>query len=160
MPYCSLSCVRRWGFIIMDHCCKDLGIPLVPGQHCPRQADTSRVWKVEKQTSSTVSTAKGIFYHRPFVCSFKRKFSDRVDHHYSCYSCECRVCTQSHQWTCSQQWRFLLATRCLKFFSSNNIQNFVIQSKNVTFLLHFTAVVKDSSYVHIKNFNFFYHIFR
>ena len=74
MPHCSLSCVRRWGFIIMDHCCKDLGIQLVPGQHCPRQADTLRVLKVACQSSSTVSTAKGIGPHRPFVCSFKKNF--------------------------------------------------------------------------------------
>jgi len=77
MPHCSLSCVRRWGFIIMDHCCKDLGIQLVPGQHCPRQADTSYVWKEPSQSSSTVSTAEGIVSHKLFVCSFKRKFSDK-----------------------------------------------------------------------------------
>ncbi|XP_047115467.1 protein maelstrom homolog [Schistocerca piceifrons] len=33
--YCSLSLVRRWSFIISDHCCKDLGIELAPGQHIP-----------------------------------------------------------------------------------------------------------------------------
>jgi hypothetical protein len=60
MPYCSLSCVRRWGFLILDHCCKDLGIELVPGQHCPRQADTSRYKKVASQPSSVVSTVNGI----------------------------------------------------------------------------------------------------
>lgn len=58
----------------MDHCCKDLGIQLVPGQHCPRQADTLRVLKVSSQSSSTVSTAEGIGPHRPFVYSFKKKF--------------------------------------------------------------------------------------
>lgn len=52
-PHCSLSSVRRWGFLIMDHCCKDLGIQLVPGQHCSRQADTSHVSKEACQSSST-----------------------------------------------------------------------------------------------------------
>lgn len=33
--YCSLSLVRRWSFIVSDHCCKDLGIELSPGQHIP-----------------------------------------------------------------------------------------------------------------------------
>ena len=77
MPHCSLSCVRRWGFLIMDHCCKDLGIQLVPGQHCPRQADTSCVWRVANQSSSTVSTAKGVVSHKPFVCSLKKKISNK-----------------------------------------------------------------------------------
>lgn len=133
MPHCSLSCVRRWGYIIMDHCCKDLGIRLVPGRHCPRQVDVSGAWKVASQSSSTVSTAKGIVSHRPFVLS-KENFLTRVGHHYSCFSCEPRVCIHSHHWTCSQQiWRPLLATHCLKFFSNNNIQGFVIYSKQCNF---------------------------
>lgn len=54
IPYCSLSCVKRWSFLIMDHCCLDLGIELIPGQHCPRQADTSRY---QKLVSRPVSVA-------------------------------------------------------------------------------------------------------
>lgn len=52
VQYCSLSFVRRWGFIILDHCCKDLGIELMPGQHCPRHADTSRYKRAASQCSS------------------------------------------------------------------------------------------------------------
>ncbi|XP_069677770.1 protein maelstrom homolog [Periplaneta americana] len=52
LPYCSLSCVRRWAFLILDHCCKDLGIDLVPGSHCPKQADTSRYQKLSSRPSS------------------------------------------------------------------------------------------------------------
>jgi len=63
MPHCSLSCVRRWGYIIMDHCCKDLGIQLVPGQHCPRQADISRGWKVASQSSSTAGEGRPQSYN-------------------------------------------------------------------------------------------------
>lgn len=63
VPHCSLSCVRRWGFLIMDYCCKDLGIQLVPGQHCPRQADTSRAWKVASQSSSTAGDSHPHLYN-------------------------------------------------------------------------------------------------
>ncbi|XP_021938741.1 protein maelstrom homolog isoform X2 [Zootermopsis nevadensis] len=57
LPFCSLSCVRRWGFLIMDHCCKDLGIQLVAGKHCPKEADTSRYLKLAYQASSTAGDA-------------------------------------------------------------------------------------------------------
>lgn len=33
--YCSLSRTRRWGFHIADHCCKDIDVTLIPGQHLP-----------------------------------------------------------------------------------------------------------------------------
>nr|CAD7571210.1 unnamed protein product [Timema californicum] len=53
--YCSLSLVRRWGFLIADHCCKFLSIPLKDGFHCPvRSVKThslesrpSSVWQVQ-----------------------------------------------------------------------------------------------------------------
>nr|CAD7200363.1 unnamed protein product [Timema douglasi]CAD7410257.1 unnamed protein product [Timema poppensis] len=55
--YCSLSLVRRWGFLIADHCCKFLSIPLKDGFHCPaRSAKThsldSRPSSVNKFVSS------------------------------------------------------------------------------------------------------------
>lgn len=63
MPYCSLSCVRRWAFIVLDHCCKDLDIELIPGQHCPRHADTSCYKKAVSQPSSVVGIANGTVSH-------------------------------------------------------------------------------------------------
>jgi hypothetical protein len=63
VPYCSLSCVRRWAFVILDHCCKDLDIELIPGQHCPRHADTSRYKKVASQPFSVVGIANGTLSH-------------------------------------------------------------------------------------------------
>lgn len=39
---CSLSVVKRWAYIICDHCCQYLGIPLILGKHCPIDADVSK----------------------------------------------------------------------------------------------------------------------
>ncbi|KAK7871408.1 hypothetical protein R5R35_006109 [Gryllus longicercus] len=36
--YCSRSIVTRWGYLICDHCCPDLRIPLVHGRHVPNNA--------------------------------------------------------------------------------------------------------------------------
>ncbi|PNF15261.1 hypothetical protein B7P43_G01039 [Cryptotermes secundus] len=55
VQHCSLSYVRRWGFIILDHCCKDLGIELIPGEHCPRHADTARYKRVTSRPSSVAT---------------------------------------------------------------------------------------------------------
>nr|CAD7462865.1 unnamed protein product [Timema tahoe] len=60
--YCSLSLVRRWGFLIADHCCKFLNIPLKDGFHCPvRSAKThsldsrpSSVWQIQNTPASPV----------------------------------------------------------------------------------------------------------
>ncbi|KAJ9575906.1 hypothetical protein L9F63_007218 [Diploptera punctata] len=52
LPYCSLSCVKRWSYLIMDHCCMDLGIDLKPGQHCPMQADVSHHRKLASRPTS------------------------------------------------------------------------------------------------------------
>lgn len=34
--HCSLSCVRRWSFLILKHCCQALDIGMIPGKHCPK----------------------------------------------------------------------------------------------------------------------------
>lgn len=36
--YCSLSIVKRWVYIMCDHCCQSLNIPLILGKHCPVHA--------------------------------------------------------------------------------------------------------------------------
>ncbi|RZF40661.1 hypothetical protein LSTR_LSTR012762 [Laodelphax striatellus] len=38
-PFCSKSIVQRYVYMICDHVCKDLGIRMRPGFHCPRNAD-------------------------------------------------------------------------------------------------------------------------
>nr|CAD7439365.1 unnamed protein product [Timema bartmani] len=72
--YCSLSLVRRWGFLIADHCCKFLNIPLKDGFHCPvRSAKThsldSRPSSVMSSISSNEKTSKNDL--KPLVNSFK-----------------------------------------------------------------------------------------
>ncbi|XP_071441166.1 protein maelstrom homolog [Hetaerina americana] len=39
--YCSQSRVKRWGFHIADHCCRDLNVTLLPGRHLP---STDKYW--------------------------------------------------------------------------------------------------------------------
>ncbi|XP_067011468.1 protein maelstrom homolog [Anabrus simplex] len=40
--YCSLSIVKRWCFLISDHCCQDVGVALIPGSHVPLFCDIAR----------------------------------------------------------------------------------------------------------------------
>ncbi|XP_067011860.2 protein maelstrom homolog [Anabrus simplex] len=42
VQYCSLSIVKRWCFLIADHCCQDVDVPLIPGSHVPIFSDTSK----------------------------------------------------------------------------------------------------------------------
>ncbi|CAG2061304.1 unnamed protein product, partial [Timema podura] len=51
--YCSLSLVRRWGFLIADHCCKFLNIPLKDGFHCPVRS--AKTHSLDSRPSSVVS---------------------------------------------------------------------------------------------------------
>ena len=37
--FCSLSTVQRWCYLISDYCCRDVGVKLVRGRHCPTTAD-------------------------------------------------------------------------------------------------------------------------
>lgn len=53
--YCSLSLVKRWCFIVADHCCQLLGIDLVPGHHCPQMADTNRFSRFKIVTNPTAT---------------------------------------------------------------------------------------------------------
>ncbi|XP_069689384.1 protein maelstrom homolog [Periplaneta americana] len=38
LPYCSLSCARRWIFVILKHCCKNLEIKMLPDRHYARNS--------------------------------------------------------------------------------------------------------------------------
>ncbi|XP_044728826.1 protein maelstrom homolog [Chrysoperla carnea] len=40
---CSLSKVKRWGFIISDYCLQFLDVPVILGQHLPEQVDSSLI---------------------------------------------------------------------------------------------------------------------
>ncbi|PSN48553.1 hypothetical protein C0J52_05910 [Blattella germanica] len=55
-PHCSLSCVKRWAYLIMDYCCKDLDIKLVAGSHCPEHADTNRQFLPSSENSKDHGT--------------------------------------------------------------------------------------------------------
>nr|CAD7261465.1 unnamed protein product [Timema shepardi] len=57
--YCSLSLVRRWGFLIADHCCKFLSIPLKDGFHCPvRSVKTHSLESRPSSVNNLVSSGK------------------------------------------------------------------------------------------------------
>ncbi|KDR20694.1 Maelstrom-like protein [Zootermopsis nevadensis] len=38
--FCSLSCVHRWSFLIMERCCRALDIAMIPGKHRPLSCHT------------------------------------------------------------------------------------------------------------------------
>ncbi|PSN52729.1 hypothetical protein C0J52_06145 [Blattella germanica] len=51
LPYCSLLHVKSWIFLIMKSCCKDLGIDLKPGLHCPVDVNT-KLFEREKEQAN------------------------------------------------------------------------------------------------------------
>lgn len=50
--HCSRSHVVRMAYILCDNCCEDMGIPLVPGRHVPKDAITEKLISSASSVSS------------------------------------------------------------------------------------------------------------
>lgn len=46
IQYCSMSVIKRWGYLICDYCCMGLGVECIPGVHCTKDIDNSNLASV------------------------------------------------------------------------------------------------------------------
>jgi hypothetical protein len=58
--YCSLSCVQRWSFVIMNSCCRNLKIDMIPCRHYP---SCNGLLKEDK----SVSLSSRNYYPNPYT---------------------------------------------------------------------------------------------
>lgn len=70
--FCSLSKVKRWGFVISDYCVHDLRIKFIPGQHVPRNCD------VDIDVPGAVKTTNNDYDETFYKSKIKEKSPERA----------------------------------------------------------------------------------